>query len=362
MLKDSGHDVEIVTSSFNHEAKEQFEKVENISGIKVAMIDEPGYSKNICLRRFYSHSILAKNVKKYLDKRKIPDVVYSATPSLSVAQVCAEYSQSKKCKFIIDIQDLWPEAFKMVFNVPLLSDFLFYPMMCQANKIYSLADEIIAVSKTYADRAMSVNKKIKKPHVIYLGTDSGFFEGIQIEKHKEEFVIGYVGRLSDSYDLNTVINAIGKTAYKPKLLIMGDGPKRTDLEKLAKDKKVICEFTGMLPYEEMIKRLSECSVAVNPIRKGSAGSIINKVSDYAMVGLPVINTQECIEYREILESYNAGINCKCEDVDSVKQAIMDLMTNSNKRFEMAKNSKALALQFMDRKYTYRVILDLIKEK
>ena len=52
------------------------------------------------------------------------------------------------------------------------------------------------------------------------------------------------------------------------------------------------EFTGRLPYSEMIRRITECDIAVNPIMHGVAKSIIIKVGDYAMVGLSVISTQD----------------------------------------------------------------------
>lgn len=57
-------------------------------------------------------------------------------------------------RFIIDIQDLWPEAFKMVFKLPIVSDIVFAPFNFLANGIYKRADEIIAVSDTYVNRAL----------------------------------------------------------------------------------------------------------------------------------------------------------------------------------------------------------------
>ena len=76
---------------------------------------------------------------------------YIAVPSLDVAKIAAEYAEKNNIRFIIDVQDLWPEAFKMVFNVPFISDILFYPMLKQADYIYKAADEIIAVSQTYTE-------------------------------------------------------------------------------------------------------------------------------------------------------------------------------------------------------------------
>ena len=40
-----------------------------------------------------------------------------------------------------------------------------------------------------------------------------------------------------------------------------------------------------MSYEDMVQTLVQCDIAVNPIIKGAAQSIINKVGDYAAAGL-----------------------------------------------------------------------------
>lgn len=176
LVKDRANQVEIITSDFAHGRKAHFSRVGTLEGIKVTTCHESGYPKNVCLKRFASHHELADNIKAYLNRRKKPDLVYAAVPSLAVAEVCADYCKAVGVKFIADIQDLWPEAFKMVVNVPIVSDIGFYPMKKQADKIYAAADEIIAVSETYAKRGMSVNRKCKKPTVVYLGTEKNTFD------------------------------------------------------------------------------------------------------------------------------------------------------------------------------------------
>ena len=83
---------------------------------------------------------------------------------------------------------------------------------------------------------------------------------------------------------------------------------KEEFEKYAKDNNVNSEFLGRLDYEEMVGYLCACNIAVNPISKGAAQSIINKVGDYAAAGLPVINTQESVEYRKLVEDYQIGFN------------------------------------------------------
>lgn len=78
------------------------------------------------------------------------------------------------------------------------------------------------------------------------------------------------------------------------------GGERERLEGVAKEQGLDVTFTGDLPYPKMVATLCECDFAVNPIRRGAA-SIINKVGDYAAAALAVVNTQECEEYRALLE-------------------------------------------------------------
>lgn len=355
--------VEVITSNFNHTTKKKFSSVGKLLNIKVTAIAEPGYPKNVCLKRFTSHKILAKNIEKYLKNREKPDICYCAVPSLDVANVVSMYCTKNHIKFVVDIQDLWPEAFKMVFNILVISDLIFAPMQRKANRIYGAADSIVAVSKTYADRALKVNKKCKSAKVVYLGTTKENFDKYAGgETIKEDyFTVVYIGSMSESYDLISVIDAIADiTGHSVKLLAMGDGTRRKMFENYAKEKGINAEFTGKLPYPQMVWRLIQCDVAVNPIHKGSAGSVINKVGDYAMAGLPVINTQECAEYRELLEKYHAGINCECENSVEITQALIRLLLSKQLRVQMALNSRKLGEAHFDRKYTYQKIVEHIR--
>ena len=70
--------VELITSSFNHERKCNTDII-NVSlyDFKITLLDEPGYKKNVCLKRFYSHYKFGKVLKKYLrDISDKPDVIY----------------------------------------------------------------------------------------------------------------------------------------------------------------------------------------------------------------------------------------------------------------------------------------------
>ena len=364
------YDVELVTSSFSHGDKRQREKQPEDMNLdyKITLIDEPGYKKNVSLKRFYSHHVFAKNVEKHLGQIEKPDVIYCAVPSLDVAKVAAKYAENNDIKFIIDIQDLWPEAFKMVFNIPVISDIIFYPMKKTADYIYSKASSIVAVSKTYANRAAIVNKKFEKKLSVFLGTDLDYFDEahkmFEIVPFDDVVRIAYIGTLGSSYDIKCVIDSIkilnNKGIKNILFVVMGNGPLQEDFEAYSKEMDVNCDFTGRMAYEEMVGKLCSCDIAVNPIRKGSAGSIINKVGDYAAAGLPVVNTQESKEYRKLVEDYQIGFNVENGNAIELAEKLELLYKDESLRKRLGKNNRRLAEEKFDRARTYKEIKKLIE--
>lgn len=357
--------VELVTTDFSHRTKEKRKKNNENLRYKLTYVEELGYKKNVSIKRFFSHYIFAKNLRKYLANRKKPDVIYCSIPSTDAAYYVTKYAKKNNIKLIIDIQDLWPEAFKMVFNIPIISDIIFYPMNRKANFVYKNADKIIGVSETYVNRALSVNRKVEKGLSVFLGTDLNYFDSlIKNDEKYNDFTIVYIGTLGHSYNIKLIIDALEQVKLKYNkninFLIMGDGPLKNEFQSYSKNKNLQIEFTGRLKYEDMVPRLKKCHLAVNPIVDGSAGSIINKVGDYAAAGLPVINTQNCIEYIELIEKYKVGINCK-NNCESVLKAILRLYEDKELSLEFGNNNRKLAENKFDRKKTYLQIIDLFKE-
>ena len=367
--KNDKYNLEVVTSSFRHQTKKQrnSDEINKIkTDYKVTLLTEPSYKKNISIKRFLSHRKLAKNISKYLKQRKRPDLIILSVPSLSVGSAVSKFAKRNNIKLIVDIQDLWPEAFKMAFNVPVISDLVFYPMKLQANRIYSRADEIMAVSNTYVNRGKENNSCEGFP--LFIGTDSRIVEksinGKEINKPENEFWVGYVGALGHSYDITTVIKAIDilnkqgidNIVFK----IMGEGVLADKFKEIAKEYRVNCDFMGFLEYGEMMATLMKCDVAVNPIVGKSVSSIINKVSDYAMAGVPVVNTQNSEEYRNLIDEYKCGINCRNDDVNDIANAIRRLYNDEELRKDMGKNSQKLGVERFDRSKTYPEIFEIIE--
>lgn len=371
LLCSNGFEVEVITTTFAHIKKQQREKNESLLKnlpYKFTMLPEPGYPKNVCLKRFFSHFVFGKNLSKYLDRIVRPDLVLISVPSLDVGEAARKYCKKNNIPFIVDIQDLWPEAFKLVFHIPVISDLLFMPMTLKANRIYAQADSVIAVSEIYKQRGLQSNHKDKHGLCVYLGTDLDRFDSFccnsSVEKKENEVWIAYVGTLGHSYNLEIVFDALNQISDKLNqrvvFHILGDGPYFERFKDYSKDCKIESVFHGRLDYASMVSFLVNCDIAVNPIVKGAAQSVINKHADYAAAGLPVVNTQECVEYRNMISKYQCGINCEVSDTNQVAEAILLLINNADLRTKMGKASRKMAEECFDRKETYKHIINKIE--
>lgn len=159
--------IEIVTSDFEHHKKRyRDENIKKEHPFKITFLHEDAYQKNVSLARIAGHYSFGKRLKKYLKARRKPDVIYCAVPPLYSANVVADYAKKNGIKFIIDVQDLWPESFQMVLGNSYFSKVLLSPMMLLANRVYSRADFIFAVSSTFAERAGKYTSKISQSALV----------------------------------------------------------------------------------------------------------------------------------------------------------------------------------------------------
>lgn len=361
------YEVEIVTSDFDHLTKAKAEDKHVNWSFRITQLKEIGYPRNVCLKRFISHFLWGKEVRKYLRGTELPDLIYCAVPSLTGPLEAVRYAKENNIPVIVDIQDLWPEAFKMAINVPIVSDALFFPFERMANEIYRDTDDIIAVSGTYLQRAKKVNDKVKRGHVIFLGSRLSDFdryvEEYKTERDDETIRLAYCGTLGSSYDITCVIDALSiikkRGVNPPEFIVMGSGPRLDEFKEYAIEKNVKVTFTGRLPYPEMCGLLCSCDIAVNPISKGAAQSIINKHADYAASGLPIINTQENQEYRNLINTYNMGFNCENNDPEDLALKIIRLMNDEKLRIEMGMNARKCAEERFNKEKTYAEITEAV---
>lgn len=372
-LVKKGYEVDLITTTFQHWEKKQrnLESVDQKSypfGIK--FIYEPGYRKNIDLRRVRSHRIAAENLRKLLEKEGDYDLIYAEIPPNDVALAAAEYAHRNKIPFVADVNDLWPEAMRMVFDIPIVSDLLFYPLKTDAEKVYSLTSGVIGTSDEYRDRPFLNQKRDVLKETVYVGNEIFVFDR-EAERHADEvqkedgtFWVTYAGTIGTSYDIRTMVLAAeelmkqGKT--KIRFQILGDGPTREMLENLAKERKIQnVKFTGYVPYEQMAAYLVKSDVLINSFVRKAPQSIVTKIGDYLAAGKPMINTCMSPEFRKKVERDGFGINIEPEDVRELVNAVEWMYENEAERNDMGNRARKIAEEQFDRPVSYGKIEAMI---
>lgn len=374
-LVDAGYEVDLITTTFQHWEKAQ----RNISEIQktkykfhLKFIYEPGYKKNIDLKRVYSHRVAAKNLTALLEKEGDYDLIYCEIPPNDVALAAASYAKKKGIPFVPDVNDLWPEAMRMVLDIPVVSSMIFHPLQRDAEKVYSLVSGIVGTSDEYRDRPLK-NQKLDVPKVtVYVGNEIKEFDaGVEkyspeIEKEEGEFWVTYAGTIGTSYDIRTLVltgeELIRRRRLNIKIKILGGGPLKEELEQLAKEhhyKNV--EFVGYMPYEKMAAYLAKSDIVVNSFVKKAPQSIVTKIGDYLASGHPMINTCMSPEFRKKVETDGFGVNIMPEDEEVLADAIEKLYENEDVREEMGKQARKIAEEQFDRPESYKKIVELIRE-
>lgn len=372
-LVKKGYEVDLITTTFQHWEKKQrdLESVDQKSypfGIK--FIYEPGYRKNIDLRRVRSHKIAAENLRKLLEKEGDYDLIYAEIPPNDVALAAAEYAHRNKIPFVADVNDLWPEAMRMVFDIPIVSDLLFYPLKRDAEKVYSLTSGVIGTSDEYRDRPFLNQKRNVLKETVYVGNEISVFDreaeqhADEVQKEEGTFWVTYAGTIGTSYDIRTMVLAAeelmkqGKT--KIRFQILGDGPTREMLENLAKERKIQnVKFTGYVPYEQMAAYLVKSDVLINSFVRKAPQSIVTKIGDYLAAGKPMINTCMSPEFRKKVEQDGFGINIEPEDVRELVNAVEWMYENEAERNDMGNRARKIAEEQFDRPVSYGKIEAMI---
>lgn len=370
LLCSRGHSVELVTSTFAHKDKAQRPKSALVkqTPFKMTMISEPGYRDNVSLARLASHRRFGIGLTEHLKHRSRPELIYAAVPSLDAGAACARYCRRTGVPLVIDVQDLWPEAFNLVFDTPVISNAAFAPLRAQASRIYRSADALVAVSETYLAKAALRAKPGIQQKVTYLGTDLQDFDRLSASskwaKPLGEIWLTYVGTLGYSYDIGVVLSALEILRHRGEsrlvFKVLGDGPHTGELIQTARRMNVRADFLGRLPYSGLVGCLAVSDIAMNPIRRGAAQSIINKHADYAAAGLPVVSSQDSTEYRDLLARYGAGLSCPPGDAEGMASAIADILADEAHASEMRFASRRMAEDLFDRRHTYPQLAELVE--
>ncbi|OGC95498.1 MAG: hypothetical protein A2W25_01115 [candidate division Zixibacteria bacterium RBG_16_53_22] len=289
---------------------------------------------------------------------KRPDILIATSPQFFVAVAGYVISRIKRCKFVFEVRDLWPEEIVAVGAIK--NKMAIRALEALEMFLYRKADIIVAVAQGTIDLLKARGIPERKLALVPNGVDIDFFmaraEGRQVRKQlgiDGKFVVGYIGTHGMAHKLETILQAAAKIRMRDDImfLFVGDGAEKARLIRMADDMKLTnVAFRDQVPREKVPEFYSACDVCLVPLRKAElfTRNIPSKIYEIMASGRPIIISTEG-ESRRLVEASGAGTGARPEDPDDLAGQIIRLsrdpaacraMGHSGYSFVLANSSRA----------------------
>ncbi|MFA5188207.1 MAG: glycosyltransferase family 4 protein [Patescibacteria group bacterium] len=344
-LEKQGHQVYIFCPRADH--KKDDKSIIRFPSIK--FVFQPEYHVSLPFTRHLLRDFWEKEL----------DIVHAHTP-FSLGLLGYYYSYIKKVPFVYTYHTLYPEYVKSyVWNGRLITP----KMVAKITAMFSnRCDLNIAPSGKIKKLLKSYG--VKKP-ITVLPT------GIKVEKFSkrarpnnfrskykikpEEKVLLYVGRLGQEKNIEFLLKAffvLKQSQQKIKLILVGDGPAKKNLQKLVKDhglgKDVI--FTSYLSQTEVIRANQSADLFIFASKTDTQGLVLLEA---AASGLPIVAVKDDA-FVKILEDKVNGYIVK-QNVAEFNKRILQILDNKKLYQRLSKKSAEIAENFSIEKQTAELI-------
>ena len=179
----AGHRVTYWTQNWSHARKDErrltggrtLEDLSASLSFTLKFVRVPGYRRNICLKRIWSHWRFAKNWAALVSAAtEAPDLIVVSSPPLFIGREVRRFCARTGAKYIVDIMDAWPETFERVAPRWTLGW-----MRRLARDNYRQAAGITAVAQRYLDLAKAYGA-VSPQHLCYHGIVMSSGEGSSV--------------------------------------------------------------------------------------------------------------------------------------------------------------------------------------
>ena len=346
-LAERGHDVTWWCSTFNHWTKTHrypsSTTVDINDRYRLRLLESPGYRRNVSLGRIIDHRILANNFEAEIRRQPRPDVILCSFPTIEMAEIAADFGREHGIPVIVDVRDIWPDAFLSVLPGMLqpVARVFCRGMYRQAARAMRNSDAIIGVSDGYlqwgldlANRPRSADDRIfplgyerASPSAAELAAAEKFLLGAGVDP--ERVICWFIGTFGRTYDVPTVIKAAraleDKHDHRAQFVLSGEGPSTQECREMARGLDNVV-FTGWLNSSAIEWMMGTASVGLAAYTPGAPQGLPNKLFEYLSAGLAIVSSLGD-EARELLEMFGCGFSYTPGDSESLVSVLTPLLDN-----------------------------------
>lgn len=337
---------------------------------------EPGYRKNVSIRRVLSHIVFDLLILFYFIREAIrggiPDTILTAMPHNGAACVAAIFAKGFRVKLIVDVHDTWPESILSVTKLNIFTRSVYRLWKGIADFVLLCADEVFAESVRYAERANAIRDRfgLSRATPIYLGGDLGYYrriyppEILPEEVQGASFILAYAGTLGENYDFDCVINAFVafiKECPEAGLVLLGGGERETSLRSRLSTLGLKAWVSGRISHPMLLGYLKASRVGLNCFKAGGNVAYSYKLNDYLLSGLPVVNSLVG-ESAELISTHDLGVNYRAGDQNSLLDALRICYLKWRENPDWSQKVLSFSAEFLNRQESYRTLLQRCLER
>lgn len=343
----------LIDSASNNPYKKKFLLFEEKKGLNIYRIRGLPIPKDNLLLRGLEHfsTAIFLFLRGLLIKR--PQIILVYSPPLPLALASLILSRIKRCKIIVNIQDLYPQT---VIDMGLLKNNLLIGIFKTIEKIvYQYSDHLVVHSESNKKYLVNHGAREKNVDVIYNWIDTEvykptgkdvFFHGVDL---KNKYIVSYAGVFSPHQGLDIILDSatILKEHTEILFLFAGDGFTKDHLVKKANDNKLLnVTFLPFLSKDQYVKLLGCSDVSLVCLDKDVNTPVVpGKLMSIMACGKPVIATLPPVsDANKIIQEAQCGILVEAGDSQNLAISILNLKLNPGLMEKFGENGRKYAIK------------------
>ncbi len=360
-LAERGHDVTVICEVPNHPQgivqpgyrgrPVQSRRRDGFRVLHVWVKTSPTKTRLSRLAFYASYAAMATAVGVAQTK---PDVIFASSPPLTVAAAAALVAARHRVPWVFDVRDLWPEA--AVALGELSEGRAFDLVQKLADGLYGNAAAITAVTEPFREIiAPRVSRPEKVTHLPN-GTTRFWLNAPRVEVDRKElgleedrFVWTFAGNVGAAQGLESAVEAAAVLEDEGfRLLMLGDGPAKAELEILAAQRcPGLVQFRPQVAPEVALRYLRASDALLVPLAADPALApfIPSKLYDFCAVGRPVI-VAAAGEASRVAGRADAALSVPPGDPLALAQALRRLKSDSDLRALLGASGSAFAAKHL----------------
>jgi glycosyltransferase involved in cell wall biosynthesis len=364
-LKKKGHTITVVTEFPNYPKgiiadhhRGKFILKERHNGIDVVRTFVIASERGTLLQRmlFYLSFMFSAIFGGLLTGQQ--DIIVATSPPLFVALSGYVLSLLKRCPFVFEVRDIWPESAKSLEQ--LKGKFLIWISEKLELFLYRRSRRIIVVTRGFVDNLIAKGVPPQKISLVSNGVDVEFFKIRPRTAYVQEtygltdkFVVSYTGNMGLAQGIDAIVECATLLRDEQHIVFMliGDGVVKRENEIEVKRRALEnVVFVDTQPKNEILTFLSVADVCLVPLKKTQLFQITvpSKLYESMACGKPVVLSVNG-EARGILEKARAGIFVEPENSEQMAQAILKLYQNPELLAEYGRNGRKYVVEHFSRK-------------